>query len=105
MSVKQRLRVLAEMTVSIYASILKRQPQTSERRPTREEIQERERQAALWALGQIGGEKAQEILQRFCEVDSEATRAAAEAALDELEFMHGDLTDFFARLAGESDLT
>lgn len=64
------------------------------------EVQE----AALWALGQIGGEKAREILQRFCEADSEATRAAAEAALDELEFMHGDLTDFFARLAGESDL-
>jgi HEAT repeat protein len=65
------------------------------------EVQE----AALWALGQIGGEKAREILQRFCEADSEATRAAAEAALDELEFMHGDLTDFFARLAGEPDLT
>jgi HEAT repeat protein len=65
------------------------------------EVQE----AALWALGQIGGDKAREILERFCEAEGEATRAAAEAALDELEFMHGDLTDFFARLVGESDLT
>jgi hypothetical protein len=65
------------------------------------EVQE----AALWALGQIGGDKAREILERLCEAESEATRAAAEAALDELEFMHGDLTDFFASMAGESDLT
>jgi HEAT repeat protein len=65
------------------------------------EVQE----AALWALGQIGGDKAREILEHFCEAESEATRAAAEAALDELEFMHGDLNDFFARLAGEQDLT
>ncbi len=55
--------------------------------------------AALWALGQIGGDRARSILERYCQADNEATRSAAEAALDELEFMYGDLSDFFARLA------
>lgn len=59
------------------------------------------REAALWALGQIGGEKAREILERYCLADDEATQIAAEAALDELEFMHGDLSDFFTRLFRE----
>lgn len=63
------------------------------------EVQE----AALWAVGQIGGEKARQILERYCRTDDEATRAAAEAALDELEFLHGDLSDFFTRLIKESD--
>lgn len=63
------------------------------------EVQE----AALWALGQIGGDKARQILERYCDALDEATRAAAEAALDELEFLHGDLSEFFTRLAGESD--
>jgi HEAT repeat protein len=63
------------------------------------EVQE----AALWALGQIGGEKARKILERFCRIEDEATRTAAEAALDELEFMHGHLSDFFTRLIKESD--
>jgi len=61
------------------------------------EVQE----AALWALGQIGGEKAREILERYCLAEDEATRTAAEAALDELEFLHGDLSDFFTRLIRE----
>ena len=63
------------------------------------EVQE----AALWALGQIGGEKAQEILERYCQAQDEATRTAAEAALDELEFLHGELSDLFTRLIKESD--
>jgi hypothetical protein len=63
------------------------------------EVQE----AALWALGQIGGEKARQILERYCHTQDEATRTAAEAALDELEFMHGHLSDFFTRLIKESD--
>ena len=63
------------------------------------EVQE----AALWALGQIGGEKARKILERFCRAEDEATRTAAEAALDQLEFMHGHLSDFFTRLVKESD--
>lgn len=63
------------------------------------EVQE----AALWALGQIGGDKARRILERYCRAGDEATRTAAEAALNELEFLHGDLSDFFTRLITESD--
>ena len=63
------------------------------------EVQE----AALWALGQIGGDEAREILERCCLAENEATRAAAEAALDELEFLHGDLSEFFTRLIDEPD--
>jgi HEAT repeat protein len=63
------------------------------------EVQE----AALWALGQIGGDRARQILERYCRASDEVTRTAAEAALDELEFLHGDLSDFFTRLIGESD--
>ncbi|HET90858.1 MAG TPA: HEAT repeat domain-containing protein [Chloroflexi bacterium] len=63
------------------------------------EVQE----SALWALGQIGGDRARQILERYCQADNEALHAAAEAALDELEFLHGDLSDFFARLARMDD--
>jgi len=63
------------------------------------EVQE----ATLWALGQIGGNRAREILQRYVTSDSEATSAAAEAALDELEFLHGDLDDLFSRIIDAPD--
>ncbi len=55
------------------------------------EVQE----AALWALGQIGGSKARRALERFAETDSPALAAVAQAALEELEFFHGDLQQFF----------
>lgn len=58
------------------------------------EVQE----ASLWALGQIGGGEARQILERYCTAKDEATRTAAEAALDELEFLHRDLSEFFTRL-------
>jgi len=64
------------------------------------EVQE----AALWALGQIGGDQARQILERYCCARDDATRTAAEAALDELEFLHGDLSELFTRLVRESDL-
>ena len=63
------------------------------------EVQE----AVLWALGQIGGDKARRILERYCRTGDEAAQTAAEAALDELEFLHGDLSDVFTRLIEESD--
>jgi HEAT repeat protein len=56
------------------------------------EVQE----AAIWALGQIGGDRARQILEQFCQADDEALRSAAEAALEEFEFLHGDLEDIFA---------
>lgn len=58
------------------------------------EVQE----AALWALGQIGGDRAQRTLERYCRAGSEAARAAAEDALAELQFFHGDLSTLFPRL-------
>jgi HEAT repeat protein len=66
-----------------------------------EDVDAEVQEAALWALGQIGGDKAREILQRYCGSECEATRTAAEAALDELEFLHGDLASFFDRLGRE----
>jgi HEAT repeat protein len=55
-------------------------------------------QAAIWALGQIGGDRARNILEHFCQASDEALRSAAEAALEEFEFLHGDLEDIFADL-------
>jgi HEAT repeat protein len=49
------------------------------------------REATLWALGQIGGDEARRLLQICCEKENAATRGAAEAALQELEFMYGQL--------------
>jgi hypothetical protein len=63
-----------------------------------EDVDPEVQEAALWALGQIGGDKAREILQSYCTTESEALCLAAKAALDELEFLHGDLKDFFDRL-------
>jgi HEAT repeat protein len=54
--------------------------------------------AVLWALGQIGGDQAREILIGYCSAESEATQVAAEAALEELEFLHGDLSELFDEL-------
>lgn len=56
------------------------------------EVQE----AAIWALGQIGGDKAREILERYRQGSDEALRKAAEAALEAFEFLHGDLEDIFS---------
>jgi len=61
------------------------------------EVQE----TALWALGQIGGERARKVLEHYCDVEDEALRSAAEAALDELMFMHGDLSDLITRVDKE----
>jgi HEAT repeat protein len=58
-------------------------------------------QAAIWALGQIGGDRAREILEHYRQVSDEALRSAAEAALREFEFLHGDLGDLFADSAEE----
>jgi HEAT repeat protein len=44
------------------------------------------RQAALWALGRIGGPEARRILLTHIESDVEVIREAAEEALEELTF-------------------
>jgi len=44
------------------------------------------RMAAIWALGQIGGEQAREILFTCCESDDDLIQESAEEALAELEF-------------------
>jgi HEAT repeat protein len=68
-----------------------------------EDVDSEVQEAVLWALGQIGGDKARAILMHYCGAENEATRAAAEAALEELEFLHGDLSELFAELIGESN--
>ncbi len=68
-----------------------------------EDVDAEVQEAALWALGQIGGDQARQILQRYIQHDNEAIQTAAEAALNELEFMYGDLDDFFIRLAESAD--
>lgn len=63
------------------------------------EVQE----AALWALGQIGGNRAREILEYYSEAENEALRVAAQEALEELEFLHGDLSELFHFLMEEPE--
>ncbi len=48
------------------------------------------RDAAVWALGQIGGREAKRALKACCASDDEDLREAAEEALAELDFMAGD---------------
>jgi HEAT repeat protein len=63
------------------------------------EVQE----AALWALGQAGGEQARRLLEKCYYEGDEITRGAAEAALAELEFMYGELDfPFYELEMGES---
>ncbi|MFP4346588.1 MAG: HEAT repeat domain-containing protein [Anaerolineales bacterium] len=62
---------------------------------------------ALWALGQIGGQVARRTLESYTESENEALRVAAETALQELEFFHGDLDHFFGppqSFDGETEL-
>jgi len=47
--------------------------------------------AAIWALGQIGGEEARRVLRACCRSDDEVLRDVAEDALAELEFFSDSL--------------
>jgi HEAT repeat protein len=66
-----------------------------------EDIDAEVQQAAIWALGQVGGERAREILEHYSRGVDEAVRSAAEAALEEFEFLHGDLEDLFVDVTEE----
>ncbi|HDQ74022.1 MAG TPA: HEAT repeat domain-containing protein [Chloroflexi bacterium] len=68
-----------------------------------EDVDVEVQEAALWALGQIGGNEAREILERYSQEENEALKTVACEALDELEFLHSDLDDLFAQLAEEPD--
>ena len=71
-----------------------------------DDVDERIQTMALWALGQIGGNQARRTLQRFAGSSDQALASAAEEALQELEFFHGDLSSFFGppeRYDGETD--
>ena len=52
-------------------------------------------QTALWALGQIGGERAERALQRYQNSKNKVLQTAAEEALQELEFLYGDINKFY----------
>lgn len=60
-----------------------------------EDVNTHIRAAALWALGQIGGNQARRVLEQFITNEDETLRAVADAALAELNFFHGDLNSFF----------
>ena len=56
-----------------------------------EDVDPEVQDAAIWSLGQIGGDDARQVLDACLKADSEARRAAASAALRELELLHGDI--------------
>jgi HEAT repeat protein len=58
-----------------------------------DDVDENVQEAAVWSLGQIGGDKARQLLQAVIASDAEYLYDTAEAALDELEFK-GDHLDF-----------
>lgn len=61
-------------------------------------------QNAIWSLGQIGGEQAQEILEAMLNNDDEAISTAAEDALDELMLWSGEnLEELFSYTIGDED--
>ncbi|HQK12992.1 MAG TPA: HEAT repeat domain-containing protein [Anaerolineae bacterium] len=60
-----------------------------------EDVNPNIQQMALWALGQIGGKQAQRTLEQHIHSENPALRQAAQDALEELDFFHGDLSTFF----------
>ncbi|MGC9398280.1 MAG: HEAT repeat domain-containing protein [Anaerolineae bacterium] len=73
-----------------------------------EDVDNEVQQTAIWALGQVGGERARRVLEKFLEDESEALREAAKEALNEFEFLHGDLSRFYGppeEFIGESNVS
>ncbi len=61
-------------------------------------------QNAVWSLGQIGGFKAQEVLERLTEATDEAISAVAEDALNELLLFSGKMGNLFDFALPDTDL-
>ncbi len=61
-------------------------------------------QNAVWSLGQIGGFKAQELLEHLTESPDEAISTVAEEALNELLLFSGLMDDFFDFTVPDTDL-
>jgi HEAT repeat protein len=59
-----------------------------------EDVDAEVQEAAIWALGQIGGDEARRCLTVCSRSRREARRVAAQEALRELEFLHGNLGAF-----------
>ncbi|HEY4723178.1 MAG TPA: HEAT repeat domain-containing protein, partial [Anaerolineae bacterium] len=57
-----------------------------------EDVDDDVQRAAVWSLGQIGGDKARQVLTAILESDAEYLHEIAEDALDELEFNSGSHT-------------
>ncbi len=68
-----------------------------------DDVDQRVRAAALWALGQIGGKAAHRTLAKFTSAEDEDLRTAAQDALEELEFFSDDLSEFFGPPGGADD--
>ena len=61
-------------------------------------------QNAIWSLGQIGGDQAQEVLEQLLASEDEAISGAAEDAMDELMLWSGEnLEDMFSYTIGDED--
>jgi len=56
-----------------------------------EDVDVEVQEAVIWPLGQIGGDEARQRLVACTHMENEALRTAAQDALRELEFLHGDL--------------
>ena len=65
-----------------------------------DDVDQRVRAAALWALGQIGGKAAHRTLAKYTSAEDETLRTAAEDAVQEMEFFSDDLSDFFGPPGG-----
>ncbi len=55
------------------------------------DVDEEVQRAAVWSLGQIGGDRARQLLTTILDSDAEHLHEDAEAALDELEFKGNNL--------------
>lgn len=60
-----------------------------------DDVDQAVRLMALWALGQMGGAVARKTLNAYVRSADPELRAAAQEALQELEFFHGDPASFF----------